>query len=212
MALLAVPWPVRLTDKDLELRPLRLRDGRSWRELRERNAEWLRPWEATLPHPDPSTATTYAAMVRQGNREAKAGRALPFGIFVGGRLTGQVTVAGIAWSSLRTCSIGYWVDQRSAGRGIMPRCVAMAGDFCFRQLKLHRIEINIRPENAASLAVVRKLGFRNEGLRQQYLHIDGDWRDHLSFALTAEERPQGMLRWLQQQPHSQGARVTQSGD
>jgi ribosomal-protein-alanine N-acetyltransferase len=190
---------VRLDDEELQLRPLRMRDARAWRQLRERNAEWLRPWEATLPKPDPTTPVTYSAMIRQGNREARAGRALPFGIVVDGELVGQITVAGIAWSSLRTCHIGYWIDQGHAGRNLMPRSVALLGDFLFRELQLHRIEINIRPENAASLAVVRKLGFRNEGLRERYLHIDGRWCDHLSFALTAEERPEGLRQWLRKQ-------------
>ena len=69
----------------------------------------------------------------------------------------------------------------------MPTAVAMAVDHCFGPVGLHRVEINIRPENAASLRVVAKLGFRPEGLRPRYLHIDGDWRDHLVFALNAEE-------------------------
>jgi [ribosomal protein S5]-alanine N-acetyltransferase len=69
-------------------------------------------------------------------------------------------------------------------------------DYCFSALRLHRIEIAIRPENAASLRVVAKLGFRPEGLRPRYLHIDGEWRDHLVFALNAEEVPEGLLkRW-----------------
>ena len=213
MAVLGVPWPVSLTDGgDLELRPLRLRDSGSWRALRERNAQWLRRWEATLPQPDPSAPLTYAAMIRQSNREARAGRAAPFGIFFEGALVGQITVGGIAWSSLRTCHVGYWIDEGHAGRGIMPRSVAVVGDFCFRQLRLHRIEINIRPENDSSLAVVRKLGFRNEGLRQRYLHIDGNWRDHWSFALTAEERPDGFRPWLAAHRPAGGSQITPSGD
>jgi len=67
--------------------------------------------------------------------------------------------------------------------------VAMACDHCFHELRLHRIEIVIRPENAASLRVVEKLGFRREGARPRFLHIDGAWRDHEVFALYAEEAP-----------------------
>ena len=70
----------------------------------------------------------------------------------------------------------------------------LAVDYCFRSMRLHRIEIAIRPENVRSLRVVAKLGFRPEGLRPRYLHIDGDWRDHLVFALNAEEVPEGLLR------------------
>ena len=72
--------------------------------------------------------------------------------------------------------------------------LALAVDYCFRSMGLHRIEIAIRPENVRSLRVVEKLGFRPEGLRPRYLHIDGDWRDHLVFALNAEEVPEGLLR------------------
>ncbi len=64
--------------------------------------------------------------------------------------------------------------------------VAMTTDHCFAN-GLHRIEINIRPENGPSIRVVEKVGFRYEGLRERYLHIDGDWRDHVSYALTVEE-------------------------
>ena len=212
MVQLDVPWPVRLTERDLQLRPLRLRDGRRWRALRSRNASWLEPWEATLPYPDPGTPTTYGAMVRQANREARAGRAMPFGVVVDEELVGQLTVGAIALSSLRSCTIGYWIDQGHAGRGLMTRAVALVGDYCFLQLRLHRIEINIRPENTASLAVVHKLGFRKEGTRERYLHIDGGWRDHWSFALTAEERPDGLRSWLRGQGRSDGASISAAGD
>ncbi|TFI15606.1 N-acetyltransferase, partial [Micrococcus endophyticus] len=78
-----------------------------------------------------------------------------------------------------------------------PTAVAMAADWAFRSAGLHRVEVNIRPENAASLRVVEKLGLRDEGVRRSYLHVDGDWRDHRTFAITAGEVPEGLLaRWL----------------
>jgi ribosomal-protein-alanine N-acetyltransferase len=188
-------WPVTLVDGSVCLRPLRQRDSRDWRTVRARNAEWLRPWEATSPEPAIDAPPTYSAMVRRLRNEARDGRTMPFVITFGGALVGQLTVGGISWGSLRSAHIGYWVDQRVAGRGIMPTAVAMATDHCFA-VGMHRMEINIRPENLASRRVVEKLGFRPEGLRPRYLHIDGDWRDHLSFALTVDEVPGGLLaRW-----------------
>jgi ribosomal-protein-alanine N-acetyltransferase len=91
-------------------------------------------------------------------------------------------------------SAGYWVSRDVAGRGVIPTALALAVDHCFFTVGLHRIEVNIRPENQASLRVVEKLGFRQEGIRERFLHIDGDWRDHLSFALTADEVPDGLMR------------------
>ena len=58
---------------------------------------------------------------------------------------------------------------------------------------MHRLEASIRPENVASRRVVEKLGFRDEGIRVRQLHINGTWRDHTSYAITAEEVPAGML-------------------
>jgi ribosomal-protein-alanine N-acetyltransferase len=88
------------------------------------------------------------------------------------------------------------VGERFAGKGLTPTAVALATDFCFYQLGLHRMEICIRPENAPSLRVVEKLGFRYEGLRRRYIHINGDWRDHFCFGLVSDELKNGVLqRW-----------------
>ncbi len=193
-------WPVELVEAEVLLRPLRRRDAARWSEVRSANAGWLAPWEAT--HPVESGAVpTFGQMCRAFNREARAGRMLPFVLDVDGQLVGQVTVGSITWGSLRSAHIGYWIDRRAAGRGIMPTAVATVTDYCFLTLGLHRLEVNIRPENTASLRVVEKLGFRPEGLRERYLHIDGRWRDHLTFALTAEEVPDGVLpRWRRVRP------------
>ncbi|WP_405015422.1 GNAT family N-acetyltransferase [Kitasatospora sp. NBC_01539] len=192
-------WPVELTEGDVTLRPIRARDQRDWQEVSRRNRDWLRRWEATVP-PVPAghgvARPSYRQMVRYLRSEAAAGRMLPFVVLHRGRLVGQLTVGGITWGSMCSANVGYWIDEEVAGHGIMPTAVALSVEHCFSTLGLHRIEVCIRPENRPSRRVVEKLGFREEGIRPRYLHIDGDWRDHLVYALTAEEVPEGMLpRW-----------------
>ncbi|WP_372698047.1 GNAT family N-acetyltransferase [Arthrobacter sp. JSM 101049] len=194
-------WPVTLESGDLLLRPLRYRDKATWMALKRRNADWLQPWEASTPTPG-GPLPTYREMVSSLNRQARAGLTLPWVIALRGSdrrepaMVGQLTVSGMLWGSALTASLGYWIDGAHAGRGITPHAVALATDYCFRDLGLHRMEINIRPENTASLRVVDKLGFRDEGVRERFLHINGEWSDHRSFALTADEVPGGLLqRW-----------------
>lgn len=201
-------WPVTLRYHDIELAPMRVKHQQEWERVRRANLGWLRPWEATLPPGAPPGPGNYASLVRLLHRQAKDGRLLPWLINLlpdtsgqQPQLVGQLTVSGIVGGSAAWGQIGYWVDERVAGRGIVPTSVALATDYCFDVLRLHRIEIAIRPENTKSLRVVAKLGFRPEGLRPRYLHIDGDWRDHLVFALNAEEVPGGLLqRWLHLRP------------
>jgi ribosomal-protein-alanine N-acetyltransferase len=196
-------WPATLMDGDVTLRPLRMRDAGAWMESRRRNVEWLRPWEATPPH-GPSmfgvSASVFTSMTRRLRADTRAGRALPFVLTIGGRFAGQLNVAGIVRGSMDSAHIGYWIDQKFAGRGAMPTAVALAVDHCMGPVGLHRIEVNIRPENVASRRVVEKLGFREEGVRLRYLHISGDWRDHLTYALVRDELPNGLLhRWHRSQ-------------
>ena len=199
-------WPVTLESGDLLLRPIRYRDKREWSEVRSRNSEWLAPWEASNPAPGGSLPD-YRQMVRSLKIQAAQSTALPFLITerrpqqAAPAIVGQLTVSSIVWGSAMMATLGYWVDQARAGHGIAPTAVAMATDHCFQVLGLHRMEINIRPENKPSLRVVEKLGFRDEGYRPRFLHINGQWADHRSFALTAEEVPEGLLStWLRTRP------------
>lgn len=196
-------WPVLIAEGRVGIRPLRLRDASAWSESRIRNEQWLSPWEGRQPSASLSTweerhsTGSYAAMVRVLRREAKEGRSFPFGVTYDGDLVGQVTVANVVRGAFQSANVGYWVDGRQAGRGIIPTALAMVIDHCFTAGGLHRVEANIRPENAPSRRVVEKLGFRQEGLHPRYLFIDGEWRDHLCFAITVEDVPEGALRrWL----------------
>lgn len=202
----------RVTAGELQLRDLRRRDVRAWREVRVRNAAWLGPWEATVPPESGEVVPSYSEMVSRFRAEARAGRTMAWAMTLDGRLVGQLTVAGITLGSLRAATIGYWIDSQVAGRGLTTMAVAMASDHCFRVLRLHRIEIVIRPENAASRRVVQKLGFRHEGSRPGYLHIDGAWRDHEVFALNADEAPRSMADALAARHESSRTRFPRSSD
>jgi ribosomal-protein-alanine N-acetyltransferase len=185
---------VHLEHGPVSLRPIRMSDRRAWRTSREQNAAWLARWEASRPPGDLQHPVTFRQMVRDLRRNAREGRGLPLALLVDGTFAGQVTVNNIVGGSARFASIGYWIDRRQAGHGYMPTAVALTVDHCWFALGLHRIEVAIRPENAASLRVVDKLGFKEYGYAPRYLHIDGDWRDHRLFALTVEDVPGGLLR------------------
>ena len=178
------------------LRPLAASDARAWNEVRRRNVDWLRPWEATVPPGDSSAPRSFRGLVRDLRHQAREGRALPFAVTVDEVFAGQVTVTNIVGGSARWAQIGYWVDRRYAGQNVIPTAVALVVDYCLLELRLHRIEVAIRPENKASLRVMEKLGFTEVGYAKGYLHIDGDWRDHRLFAITAEECGGGLLRRL----------------
>lgn len=191
-------WPVTLEEGPVRLRPLRIRDAAVWREVRLRNAEWLRPWEPTNPETPlyRTGITPYVAMAQVMRREARQGVALPWVVTYERQFVGQLTIGAIVWGSARSAQVGYWIDRRFAGRGVTPTALALAVDHCFFHVGLHRIEANIRPENLPSRRVVEKLGFREEGVRRRQLHIDGAWRDHTCYALTVEDVPTGLLtRW-----------------
>ena len=75
--------------------------------------------------------------------------------------------------------------------GVASLVVAYMMDLVIGELGLHRIEVNVRPENERSLGLCRKLGLREEGYRERYMNIAGQWADHVSFAMDAESLPQG---------------------
>ncbi len=188
-------WPLLLKDFEIELRPLRFRDRSAWLKVRSKNRGHLKPWEATSPtDASPSSVNenlgvpSFYEMVLRNNREARATHSLSLGIWVNNALAGQITLGGISYGALRGAHIGYWIDQDHANKGIATRAVIELTSFAFQELNLHRIEINLRPENEASRRVAEKAGYKFEGARARYLHIDGDWHDHITFVMENPSR------------------------
>jgi [ribosomal protein S5]-alanine N-acetyltransferase len=194
---------------------MRVSDGHTWDVIRSANARWLAPWEPTNPDAagnpaDPAYhghGNPYVSLIRRtpfwglalmavSRWRSRHGGTLIWVICYGGQVAGQLTLFSVERGSTRSAKVGYWIDEKFAGLGIMPTAVAMAVDHSFRVMGLHRIEAGIRPDNRASRRVVEKLGFREEGIRLREVHIDGAWRDHICYAITVEDVPEGMLaRW-----------------
>ncbi|MBU6143929.1 MAG: GNAT family N-acetyltransferase [Acidobacteria bacterium] len=183
-----------LTHQEVSLRVVRPRDAKTLERLVLSNREWLKPWEATNPYGP--TSFDFKAQIKSLLRQLERNEGLPFVILYRNEIVGQLNVANIMHGSVSSCVIGYWIIPEVAGRGITPTAVALAMDYMFTNVGLHRVEIAIRPENLPSLRVVQKLGLRYEGLKKNYIHINNEWRDHYIFALTADEVPGGVLnRW-----------------
>ena len=109
----------------------------------------------------------------------------------GGQIAGVVNLNEIVRAAFRSAYLGYYAHGAHAGRGYMREGLALVITHAFCRLHLHRLEANVQPGNAASLALVAGLGFRREGYSPRYLEVDGVWRDHERWAVLAEDWPPG---------------------
>jgi [ribosomal protein S5]-alanine N-acetyltransferase len=155
------------------------------RELLEavrRSRAVLRPWAAP-----PSTAPAYRRYLRRLRQPSHEGHLVV--LRASGELVGVINLNEIVRGALRSAYLGYYGFRPYLGRGLMREGLCLVLRHAFGRLRLHRVEANIQPGNAASRALVRRLGFRREGFSPRYLKIAGRWRDHERWALLAEELP-----------------------
>lgn len=173
----------------VRLRPVRMRDAAQWSKTRLADRAHLEPWEPTtdVDWVRRQSISSWPSVYSGMRAEARRGRMLPFAIELDDEFCGQLTVGNVTHGALRSAWIGYWVASAAAGRGVATGALALGVDHCFGPVRLHRVEATVRPENVASRRVLAKVGFREEGLLQRYLDVDGGWRDHLLLAITVEE-------------------------
>jgi ribosomal-protein-alanine N-acetyltransferase len=194
---------LELTGRRVVLRPLAVGDFEAWREVRQRARAWLVKWEPR-PLPGQPDATedrrVFAARCGARERERQLGTGYGFGIFVGGRFSGEINLSSVQRGPYQNAYVGYWIDEAMAGHGYTPEAFVIVCRFAFEDLALHRLQASIIPRNAASRRVAAKLGLRDEGIAQRYLEINGVWEDHVRYAITSEEwaeRASGYMRdWI----------------
>jgi len=180
-------------------------DYEAWLAVRARCRDWLVPWEPRSKGAPlaPEDAASFSARCGMRERERQLGSGFGFGIFLDGRFAGEITLSSIQRGPFQNGSIGYWIDEELAGSGLIPEAVVVLLQFSFETLRLHRIEVAIIPRNTASRRVTEKLGLRAEGVALGFLEINGEWEDHVRYAMTAEEwvvrGPELRANWLKRQ-------------
>lgn len=190
--------PLRIPAGVLAVRPVRLRDAGEWSRVRLRDREHLEEWEPTGigPWADRNAFWAWPSQWAALRGLARRGQCLPFTITVDGKFAGQITVGNVIRAALRSAWIGYWVSSEIVRGGVATAAVALVTDHAFDVAGLHRLEATVRPENNASIRVLTKAGYRQEGLFERYLDVAGAWRDHLCFAVTKEETGDGLVSRL----------------
>jgi ribosomal-protein-alanine N-acetyltransferase len=178
-----------LVGKRVLLRSPRLSDFQEWRALRRSSREFLKPFEPRWTEAD-LTQRVFAARVRRGWREARAGTDYSFLIFrtTAGReeLAGGITLSNVRRRAAQFANLGYWMGKEHAGQGLMSESVGIVLPYAFETLGLHRLHAAFLPGNLPSRRVLEKNGFTEEGYAENYLQIDGKWADHVLFGLTRE--------------------------
>jgi len=173
----------------IELRLPEPEDVHAFLELVVRNRDHFRPYEPRRP-PAYFTLAGQRDQIAAAQRQARLGERFEFGIWetTSGELVGRISLGGISRGALQNAYLGYGVDIGHGGRGIATQAVKLAVRTAIDDLGLHRVQAAVVPENTASARVLTKAGFREEGLARRYLFLDGQWKDHRMFALTADDR------------------------
>jgi ribosomal-protein-alanine N-acetyltransferase len=181
---------LRLETARVFLRRPRLTDWRAWTNLRGASREFLAPWEPLWPE-DALGIPAYRRRLRQIGHEWRSDQGYAFFIFQqeSGQLVGGVNLSNVRRGVAQVASLGYWMGEAFAHRGLMHEALTALLPYAFERLGLHRIEAACLPHNKVSRALLAKLGFEEEGYARSYLKIAGRWQDHVLHALLAEDYP-----------------------
>ena len=172
----------------VHLRYPRIADFPAWARLRGESRAFLAPWEPVWAS-DELTKGAFRRRIKRYQKEARLDSAYAFFVF---RSEDDVLMGGCTLSNVRRgvtqcCALGYWIGERFSRQGYMYEAVRALVPFIFSTLGLHRIEAACLPSNQASQSLLAKVGFRQEGVALRYLQINGEWRDHVLFALLSDE-------------------------
>lgn len=181
--------PPILMQDGVELRVPEMADYENWAALRLESRAFLVPWEPAWPQDD-LTRTAFRSRVKRYMRDIESDSAYPFFVFRAQdeRFIGAITLSNVRRGVAQAGSVGYWTGSPYIRQGYMTAALSALMPFAYGHLHLHRVEAACLPVNLASIRLLTKCGFRQEGLARRYLKINGRWEDHLLFARLADDR------------------------
>ena len=178
----------KLTGERVFLRPPKRRDALKWQKLRMSSKSFLVPWE---PSWDASSCTrrAYLRYFKNSNYLANMDRAYAFLIFKNDdkSLLGGINIGNVRRGVSQSASLGYWIGEKHSRNGYMKEALKLLIPSLFVDLRLNRIEAATLEENIASKNLLKKIGFKKEGVLRKYLKINGTWRDHVLFGLLEND-------------------------
>lgn len=170
------------------LRSLTVEDAEDMVQLLLRNREYWSVYEPS--HRDSYfTPAVQREKIRESIYQARENREYSVGIFEHNtkKLIGHISVYSVKRMPFLSALVGYSIDEAYVGKGIATEAVKLMAIFGFEQLRLHRIEAYVSPDNLGSIRVLEKTGFHQEGLLKQFLYINGEWKDHYYYAMMEQE-------------------------
>jgi [ribosomal protein S5]-alanine N-acetyltransferase len=155
-------------------------DFPAWRAVRSASAKFLRPWEPEW-QADELTTLSFRQRIRHYRDIRNNDTGHPFFIFASSdkALLGAATLHHVRRGVSQSATLGYWVGEAHAQKGVMTRALAALLPHAHGELRLHRIEAACLPRNEASIRLLEKSGFEREGFAKSYLKIAGQWEDHI---------------------------------
>jgi ribosomal-protein-serine acetyltransferase len=171
-------------DDEIEVRLLRTADADALYDVTIRNRDFLAPWMSWIDNViDVSDSHGF---LRSAEREAYEHTSFKAGIWRDGVLIGAIDLHDIDWNNSHA-RIGYWLDEKNTGQGIMTRAVRLLAEYAFEALDLNRLEIHVATENHRSRRIPERLGFALEGVLRGVQRIRGEYLDHALYAMLREE-------------------------
>jgi len=161
------------------VRPVRRADAAELIAANRENVDYHAPWATTFT--DQAGFDGWFARTITGANVSLVAREAG-----SGALVGVINLNEIVMNVFRSTFVGYWGYAATGRRGLMTDALRAAMRYAFDEVGLHRVEANIQPSNAPSIALVQRVGFTREGFSPRYLFLDGAWRDHERWALLAD--------------------------
>lgn len=177
---------IKLKGRRVELKVLTPEDSEDTLEYYKRNKKHLGPFEPSRDE-DFYTLEVQKKNLMESYKQYINGTSVNFGVYNENKYIGKVQISNVVSGIFKSAFVGYSIDLEYQGQGYMKEALNLVVEYAFVDMELHRIEASTLVDNLRSQGVLKGCGFKELGVNEKYLYINGEWRDHISFYKTRAE-------------------------